>query len=320
MGSKLYNKNGYLYNARGSQLRQIWSDSDKNKAYAVIAMCGHCGDGYYIPIIFPKCCIDAESAIEAVKVIPKVKRNKKNVILDVFEISTLENMFLELVNDRDPYLKGFFTKDDKELLDRRVVYKESFLEVSKCEKNLSDIELVEIYGIKTADEYYNNQVLQRYFAPVLQGTRLIFPKKVANRQEMMEEYYLQNCLRLGIRKNNVTIISLYYQMYGEDNPLGIHYKNKNFTYKDMHNNIFYFAIPEKHLHKLQEKGFIDGNLPVRKVTEKAETENYKSDYDRGNVALSRFEKRYKKFEQKKAEQRSKKQENYSGDNGTPQPS
>ena len=46
----------------GSPLKQISSDNDKR--FAVITRCGHCGNGNFIPIMFPVYCKDIEAAIE----------------------------------------------------------------------------------------------------------------------------------------------------------------------------------------------------------------------------------------------------------------
>ena len=125
MGTKLFRKNGYLYNELGVPVTLCQSTSG-DRAYVVIAACGHCGDGFYIPIAFPRFCQSKEAAIESVKSIPRVKRDKKDFVLDAFEITDIESMFLNCINDRDPYLKGYFTKDDRELQDRRIVRQDVF--------------------------------------------------------------------------------------------------------------------------------------------------------------------------------------------------
>ena len=260
MGRKLFKKNGYIYDEYGAPLKQYQSTTgDKN--YAVIVTCGHCGHGYSILIMFPRFCQNAEAAIESVRAIPRVKRDKKDFVLDVFEITDIESMFINCINDRDPYLRGYFGKDDKEITDRRVVRRDVLEELLKNNPSVDVRELFDEYRIKTADEYYNNQVLERFFAPRIQGGRVVYPSKV-NKEELKEEYFKQNCIRFGLNKNNVAIISLYYQMYGEENPLGIKYRNGKFIYKNKWGKIFYYDIEEKYLSKMMESGIVDENGPI----------------------------------------------------------
>ena len=304
MGRKLFKKNGYIYDEYGTPLRQYQSISG-DKSYAVIAACGHCGDGFYIPIIFPRFCQDKQAAVDSVRAIPRVKRDKKDFVLDVFEITDIESMFLNCINDRDPYLKGFFTKDDKELQDRRIVRRDVLDELLKDNPKANLRELLTDYRIKTADEFYGNQVLQRFFAPIIQGERVVFVNNV-NREELLEEYYKQCCIRFGLKKNNVAIISLYYQIYGEENPLEIKYANGKFIYKDKWNKIFYYDIEEKYLTKMMDAGIIDENGPI--IKPEVEEEMFYSSKPMQMVsAIDKFNKRFKKFEEMKKAHQPKKE-------------
>lgn len=298
MGRKLFKKNGYIYDEFGTPLKQYQSTSG-DKSYAVIATCGHCGDGYYIPIMFPRFCQNAEVAVDSVRAIPRVKRDKRDFVLDVFEITDIESMFINCINDRDPYLKGFFNKDDRELQDRRIVRKDVLEELLKDNPKANVRELFSNYGIKTAEEYYGNQVLQRFFAPRLQGDKVVFAHKV-NREELKQEYFKQNCIRFGLKKNNVAIISLYYQIYGEENPLGIKYKNGKFVYKDRWNKVFYYDIEEKYLSKMMEAGIVDEKGPIipEPVIEEivAETKPVQM-----VSAVEKFNRRFQKYVDKKKE-------------------
>ena len=50
MPSKNTKIDNRIVNEYGSTLLQI--DYENAKEYAVIVKCGHCGDGYYIPVMF----------------------------------------------------------------------------------------------------------------------------------------------------------------------------------------------------------------------------------------------------------------------------
>lgn len=301
MGRKLFKKNGYIYDEHGAPLKQYQSTSG-DKTYAVIAICGHCGDGFGIPIMFPTFCQNTEAAIESVRAIPRVKRDKKDFALDVFEITDIESMFINCINDRDPYLRGFFNKEDKEILERRIVRRDVLEELLRHNSDANIKDLFNDYQIRTADEFYNNQVLQRFYAPRVQGNKVVYPKRV-NTEELKEEYFKQNCIRFGLRKNNVAIISLYYQIYGEENPLGLKYRNGKFIYKDKWGNIFYYDIDEKYLSKMMEAGIIDERGPIipesaiEEVVEEAKPVQMVS-------AIEKFNRRFQKYEDKKKEKSS----------------
>ena len=113
---------------------------------------------------------------------------------------------------------------------------------------------------------------------------------------MMDEYYKQCCIRFGLKKNNVAIISLYYQMYGEDNPLGIKYRDRKFIYEDRWHNIFFYEIDEKYLSKIINAGLVDERGPI--IEQKVEEEVFVSSKPVQKVsAVDKFNRRFKKFEE-----------------------
>ena len=75
------------------------------KYFAVQTKCGHVGRNYYIPITFA---VVAESKKEAARIgrlIPRVKHNHKDAIIDVREIDHDEYVIICTENGKNEYLK-----------------------------------------------------------------------------------------------------------------------------------------------------------------------------------------------------------------------
>lgn len=207
-----------LVDKYGSPIRVVNSDNDKY--YAVIVKCGHAGEGYFIPIMYPINAKDKESAIEIVKKVKsRVQRDKPNCVLAIFEIDKLEYLLIERINEHDTYLKGFERKGDQENRDRRVYNELSqrYMQSRIYNKRLDDREL------KTADQYREEYVLERIFAPRRQGDKIIPAPTNVKKDQVLREFFNKNCLRYGSR-GDVSVLSLYYQIYGKNNDLGLEYE------------------------------------------------------------------------------------------------
>ena len=220
MPSNYIRENGYLRDSKTGCLSQkLYSDNpEENKIYAVILRCGHCGEGYFIPIMFTIQAKDVRSATDALRINPRVQRHKKDAVLAVFEITRLEQHFIEAINNHDPYLKGWGSKKDDSIQERRVY---SFSEEHSSSR-IYNKKLEDRY-IKVQDGYNPFYVLERFFAPRRQGDSIIPSSKKFNKDELMYEFFTQNTLRYGIRKGNAFILALYYQQFGKGNELGVKY-------------------------------------------------------------------------------------------------
>ena len=220
MPSNYIRENGYLRDSKTGCLSQkLYSDNpEENKIYAVILRCGHCGDGYFIPIMFTAQAKDVRAAIEALKINPRVQRNKKDTVLAVFEITRLEQHFIEAINNHDPYLKGWGSKKDDSIQERRVY---SFSEEHSSSR-VHNKKLEDRY-IKVSDEYHPFYVLERFFAPQRHGNAIIPSSKKFSKDALINEFLTQNTLRYGIRKGNAFILALYYQQFGKNNELHVKY-------------------------------------------------------------------------------------------------
>ena len=287
MSYKKFNKDGYLFDSMGSPVVKL--KDEINKYYAVIAKCGHCGSGYFIPIIFPIHCKDINTAIEVVKEIPRVKRYQKDVIIDAFETSGLENMFLEVINQYDPYLRGFLSKDDAFVDNIRIIEPKASEKFVNENSDLSEDEIKS--SIKTAEYYGDKYVLQRYYAPIIQGKKLVYPNRI-NIRQMLDEYFYYAAIR-GLKRHHNAFISLYYQLYGEDNALGLSYDNGWINFRGENGKLYSISLPEIYDEKIRcnEFGIAQG--------QNEEIINFDEE-DMSNIpsALERFNSRMKKHQEK----------------------
>ncbi len=69
---KSIRNNGVLYYPNGAIINCVRNGED-DKFFGVVAMCGHCGYGYFIPILFSVKAKDLKSAVEYAKNFPRVK-------------------------------------------------------------------------------------------------------------------------------------------------------------------------------------------------------------------------------------------------------
>ena len=205
-GEFLRNRKGYAYANLGEE---------RDKCYAVIVKCGHCGTGYYIPIMFTTRSNSISNAIEEIKMTPRVKREKTDCIIDAFEVTELEKFMIDSVNDHDPYLKGHLDKNS-DLMERR-----------RIALHWQDDE-----DVKTAEEYHDYDVLARCFAPRKVGSKLVVPSRV-NKDELLQEFFKWATIRCGFNKgNDPFFMVLYYLQYGANNDLGINLDGNMLTFKN----------------------------------------------------------------------------------------
>ena len=82
------------------------AQTNQKKYFQVTAKCGHVGKGRYVPINFAVYAENAHEASQRALTFPRVKRNRKDAIIDCVEITHEEYMVLLDANRRDPYLKA----------------------------------------------------------------------------------------------------------------------------------------------------------------------------------------------------------------------
>ena len=275
MANKMIRDGNFLRDRHGGVFASLGSDEDEKKCYAVIVKCGHCGDGFYIPIMFTTKANNVHTAIRDIKMTPRVKREKSDCVLDAFEISELEKFVIDAINDHDDYLKGFVEKDSLKMEDRRIA---TFWE------DESDL--------KTAEEYHYYDVLARAFAPRYVGSNLIVPTRI-NRKELLQEFFKIAAVRYGFKREDPFFPMLYFLQYGEENDLGIKFEDNSILY-NFKNEEFIYPLKDNMLKYVEKYGI--------KVSEK------KEDYYSVNAedvkapsAIDKFNARFRKFKQMSVE-------------------
>ena len=81
-------------------------ENPSKKYFLVTAMCGHVGKLKYIPKNFAVFASNAPEASQLVKTFPRVKRHRKNAILECVEITYEQYLVQRDINRRDPYLNA----------------------------------------------------------------------------------------------------------------------------------------------------------------------------------------------------------------------
>ncbi len=212
----------YLLDKNGSPIEML---QRQGKCYAVILKCGHCGNGYFIPLIVCERAQNIHSAITLAKRMPRVKRDKRDAVIDAFEITYFEKFFIEKINDRDGYRLGKVLEDDQETLERRILEKRVSDNPEHYEHEYRSTPVQ-----KTSAQYEEKYALERFCAPIKQGTKYIYPSHI-NKQELLNEIFKQSAFEYGIKEDDELFISLYYQYFGEPNELGIVFDGENFSYE-----------------------------------------------------------------------------------------
>ena len=285
MGTKIYRKkdeeNYYIYDQHGGYLGKLHGENDKN--FAVIVKCGLCGNGYYIPVIFSCYCKDMETAIQLIKAMPRVKKDQRDFILDCFEVSKAESYLVKAINDHDPYLCGGENDEYDEVRKqaRRCMHDSKVKQILKDNEGVSDKDLSNI--IKTADMFEEEYVLQRYFGPMVRNGKLYHLNKYS-RTQLLQDYFTQAVFRLGIRKGDVYFLSMLYQIYGKNNPLGLVYDNGKFLYTDKYGTVFTYEIDEVYINKLMESGVFERDKEV-------EREDFQTGKSNRISAIDKFKRR-----------------------------
>ena len=289
MPSNYINNNGKIVNLRGNVVSGDIHSSD-DKCYAVILKCGHCGDGFYIPIIFTCKCRDRETAVALTKTKARVKRDKKDAVLDSFQITEFERFFIESINDHNPYLKNYTLKRSQETMERRVV---NDMSDNFNPANRKYLQNSHRQSFKLAHQYKDYYVLERAYAPRFIGSKLVFSNKV-NRRELLDEFFKQNTIRYGTRKADPFFMCLYYQMYGKKNDLGIVYYNGHFSFVN-DGKRFSCEIPESFEVKLKQSIAEQEarELAEKKIEEISAGAPKVSAIDRFNSRMAKYKSRQK---------------------------
>lgn len=234
--------NGFI-DAQTGEFFEYRGGNDKN--FAVIARCGHCLDKhYFIPVVKSTRAKDAESAAYFIRQTARVQRDKNNCIIDVCEVSILEDMLIHTINEKDPFFIAHSQRevDVDDTMRRRII----------------DEKYARFHGhVKTAEEYDEDCVVERFCAPRWQGEKLIYPQNI-NMREMLDEFFKQKVRIYGCDGGFLTLMCLYYEIYGVNNALGIKYNSQHgiLGYINSNGDKFAKKLPlelQKHMDEYERK-------------------------------------------------------------------
>ena len=256
-----------IVNMKNGSVVSINSTDINRKYFAIVTACGHCTKNHYIPIMFDIVAQDMDMAIESVKHYPRVKYSdtslsylSKDVILAAYEVSRAELVLIHRINNRDSYLSGnSFNEKDQE----REIIKRNYLE----ELIRKDVSMLK-YDIKTADEYPEELVLQRYFAPIKQGNSFVY-KKIPRKESLLRDYIYQHMKDLPICKDNIHDFYYYLRAYGQPNDLNVSFNQESLLInRDGH--IYTLAINQKMFNQLKRDEAEDWPKPKPETNEDIE--------------------------------------------------
>lgn len=307
------NKGVLRDNISGHELMRFGAEPEQNKHYAVVLMCGHCGRAYFIPVLHGFWNHDKEEIKQAAIAIPRTKRDFKDFILAVEEIDDLQFRLINAINDNDEYLIG---KDTNFMNDnshaRRIIMPNMIKQVYDNEKKIhlkKDISRDETL-IKVAEDYPEHMILQRVFAPrktnVKTETKIIngkiikeetqiyeFPKKVKI-SDFIDDYFAVQVYEMGICKNKLHLIAMFYELYGENNALGISYNNGVLSYVDQNKQLVEVELNDAMKNYIERYNI--GYMSRRtKKDIYSEVEKIEGEKCTSTTGLERFNKKFEKF-------------------------
>lgn len=237
----------------GSVITKIRDEGEDDKYFAVFAQCGHCGDEYFIPIVFAFCCKDYKVATELARNNARVKNGRKGEIMYVFEITKLELEYISQVNQHhDPYLSFAYSheydKRNEQIIDRRVMHSDIAKKVLAGDKEYEHLQ------VKTKDEYDRlATIFEGNFAPIKMGDKIVYPN--LNYKKIMMDYYRSTVKRYGIYRDNSNVLLNYYLLFGEKNSYNIHIEGNSICYTklvDDEYKSFKIELAPQQIRKLQE--------------------------------------------------------------------
>lgn len=274
-------------------------DKADEKYFAVVVKCGHSGRGFYTPIMFQIVAKNMEDAKQFALQTQRVKRDESGAILLCMEVSQEEALLIEKINDHDPFLRSTRLDGDDGLIIERRIVEDYIVEANQGQRFLDKMnrdkrKKVADHGmvdIKTADDYHESYVLQRAFAPILRGGKYVC-KRTVNKRDVLDEYLFVQTIRLGFKGKKMSVISLYLQIYGPDNPLGIRYKDGIISYK-YNGEVVKMETGEK-IAKYIETAFKKFDTKKKYIATVEEIERIDSATTGGMSALDKFNARMAK--------------------------
>jgi len=238
------------------------------KSYLVIAQGGHCGDGYFIPMLSWLAGRNKKEAIEQINTRARVKKGKKFAILYVNRILLDEGILVEMINNYDQYLtsSNIYNEEKTRRLNIPTMV-ERYNSSQFTNKRIKYDNVDSVNYIKTAESFSEDYPIQRHIAPYYDGSKYVYKKEI-DVHEMLREYFtvsVKNIAMKGLaelsdlerkvinkpseeskkkyeyKKREYEVhmqemMLLYYKLFRKDNPLGIVYDRDNHTLSFVYNN------------------------------------------------------------------------------------
>jgi len=88
---------------------------NKTKYYICKCVAGHVGIHSYLPISIPIKANSAKEAADKAKTKPRVKKNRKGVVLETREVTYTEFLRQYAINDENPYFKCHSIQEQRQL-------------------------------------------------------------------------------------------------------------------------------------------------------------------------------------------------------------
>ena len=279
-----------FYDTRTGSAVSFDATGSDDDCYAVLIQSGHCGKGYYIPQIRAIKANSKELAIAIARNSSRVKTERKNVVLAVTRITQIERAAIDYINACDPYRQSVNNTDAIPYVQARRIAMQEAVDY----ENTGDYGKIPLGAVRTADQYPERYVLQRHLAPSFYGDKLLYPKNI-NLRSILDDFFYYGTIEHGFNHGKVPALSFYYQLYGDNNRLGIRYKNGKISYK-YKNEVRYAKISPEIIPYLEEaKKRFKEEAQIKAAEERIRKEREKARPVEIKSSTERFNDRYKKY-------------------------
>ena len=257
------------------------TNNKKKKTYAVIIQGGHCGNGYFIPILTWRKGTDEKEVNEQLSDFSRLKKGSSRHNMYMTEITLMEGLLIEFINNYDEYLTSSNmdeANDDRRLVIPKMldIYNNIQGGYQKNQNRYSDKN-----SIKTRDSFSEDYPIQRHIGPHLVDRQYVYDRDI-DMHALLKDYFTVSVKNIAMKKlthqtkleqmvNNKTanskqyiewkysknelevhllqFLMIYYKLFGENNPLGIKYdKEHHQMVYNQDNTLVQIDIPQMPFH------------------------------------------------------------------------
>ena len=140
----------------------ILSDAKKEqKYYAVHCRCGHVGRNNYVEIVFAVVASNGKEAAKIARGFARVKHNKKDAIIDCYEITREEYEAIIEANKNDPYLNCKNIQEQRSIdgFESRILKEPNDVEPKKSKQERKELVKYKLKKQKQSIEAFNMAAL-----------------------------------------------------------------------------------------------------------------------------------------------------------------